>query len=273
MAGRLTAQLFFMHGARAAVEGGLAHIERHIVAIERAVYDEPNLAFDLAKNLIESVCKTILTERSVAWESKDDMPKLLKSTTLCLPFLPPGVPTIAPDGTDIRDSLQKTLSGLNQTLMGVCELRNGIGLVSHGKDGPVPEMASVQAMLVAQAADAMIGFLHRIHKQDALTRPAAPLRYDDPKHAAFNTAVDDANETVTIGLGAGVDRYELEYDPSRVLFDVDNEAYRNALDAFGADAPTIDAAAPATEAVAAPPAPLAPAGAAPVPAEVPNANG
>lgn len=243
MAARLSPQVFVMHGARAAFDGGLTHIERHIIAIEKAVYDEPHLAFDLAKNMIESVCRTILTDRKIAFTSKDEMPKLLKATTQCLPFLPVGGPTVAPDGTDVRASLEKTLSGLNQTLLGVCELRNGLGLVSHGKSGPGPEMATVQALLVAQAADAMIGFLHRIHTQDALTRPAAVLRYDDPKHAAFNAAVDDANDTVRIGLGAGVDRYELEYAPSRVLFDVDEEAYRNALDAFGvADSTTVTAA-------------------------------
>jgi hypothetical protein len=242
MAGRLTPQVFVMHGARAAFDGGLTHIERHIVAIEKAVYDEPHLAFDLAKNMIESVCKSILTERAVKFEGKDDMPRLLKAATQCLPFLPVGGDAIAPDGTDVRASLEKTLSGLNQTLLGVCELRNGLGLVSHGKSGPVPEMASVQALLVAQAADAMIGFLYRIHTQDALTRPTAVLRYDDPKHAPFNAAVDEANDTVKIGLGAGVDRYELEYDPSRVLFDVDSDAYKTALDAFGTETPTAEAA-------------------------------
>lgn len=233
MAGRLTPQVFVMHGARAAFDGGLTHIERHIVAIEKAVYDEPHLAFDLAKNMIESVCKTILTERAIKFEGKDDMPKLLKAATQCLPFLPVGGSAIAPDGTDVRASLEKTLSGLNQTLLGVCELRNGLGLVSHGKSGPVPEMASVQALLVAQAADAMIGFLHRIHTQDALTRPADLLRYDDKRHEAFNESVDDINHLVKINLGAGEDRYVLEYAPSRVLFDVDNEAYKNALDVFG----------------------------------------
>lgn len=242
MAARLTPQVFVMHGARAAFDGGLTHIERHIIAIEKAVYDEPHLAFDLAKNMIESACRTILTDRKIAFTSKDEMPKLLKATTQCLPFLPAGGVTVAPDGTDVRASLEKTLSGLNQTLMGVCELRNGLGLVSHGKSGPGPEMATVQALLVAQAADAMIGFLHRIHKQDGLTRPAAVLRYDDPKHATFNAAVDDANETVRIGLGAGVDRYELEYDPSRVLFDVDSDAYKTALDAFETETPTAGAA-------------------------------
>ena len=45
--------------------GGLAHIEEHVEGIERAVVENPGLAFDLAKTLIESTCRTVLEERSV----------------------------------------------------------------------------------------------------------------------------------------------------------------------------------------------------------------
>ena len=59
--------LFVMHGARAAIDGGLAHIETQVAAIEDAVIRNPGLAFDLAKTLVESVCRTILGERAIAY--------------------------------------------------------------------------------------------------------------------------------------------------------------------------------------------------------------
>ena len=54
---------FVMHGARDAMEGGLAHIEEHVKGIEQAVAENPGLAFDLAKTLVESTCRTVLRER------------------------------------------------------------------------------------------------------------------------------------------------------------------------------------------------------------------
>jgi hypothetical protein len=148
-----------MHGARAAMDGGMLHIEQQVEGLESAVSNNPGLAFDLAKTLIESACKTILTERSVVYSATDDLPKLFKSATQQLPFLP----TSASGESDARKSLAQTLSGLSTALQGVSELRNTYGFASHGKDGPPPIMEGAQALLAAQTADAIVGFLHRCH--------------------------------------------------------------------------------------------------------------
>ena len=80
-------------------------------------------------------------------------------------------------------------------------------------------MEAVQALLAAQAADAIVGFLHRIHRQDQSALAAVALRYED--NEGFNDYVDDEHEEVKI--------FELKYRPSEVLFRVDLEAYRDAL--------------------------------------------
>jgi len=67
---------FTMHGARAAMAAGLQHIEEQVRGIEQAVTENPALAFDLARTLIESVCRTILTEREIPFEPGDDLPRL-----------------------------------------------------------------------------------------------------------------------------------------------------------------------------------------------------
>jgi len=61
---------FVMHGAREAIAGGLAHIEQHVKGIELAVVENPGLAFDLAKTLVESTCRAVLSERSIAFSEK-----------------------------------------------------------------------------------------------------------------------------------------------------------------------------------------------------------
>lgn len=212
---------FTMYGARAAMAGGMSHIEEQTSAIERAVIENPGLAFDLAKTLVESACRTILTERKVFFEEDDDLPKLFKTVTTNLPLLPVAASTEA----EARKSLVRTLNGLHTALQGVCELRNAYGFASHGSAGSRPLMESVQALLAAQAADAIVGFLHRVHRQERDSLPGVRYEYDD--NAAFNDYVDEANEVVHV--------FELAYRPSEVLFRIDQEAYRDLLAGFEPD--------------------------------------
>lgn len=212
---------FTMYSARAAMTGGLSHIEEQVNAIERAVIENPGLTFDLAKTVVESACKTILSERKIGFESDDDLPKLFKAVTTNLPMLP----VAASSEAEARKSLLQTMNGLHTALQGVCELRNAYGFASHGSEGPRPVMESVQALLAAQAADAIVGFLHRVHRQDRATLPGVRLRYVDS--ADFNSYVDEVNEIVKI--------FELEYQPSEVLFSIDQQAYRDLLAGYTPD--------------------------------------
>jgi hypothetical protein len=76
--------------------------------------------------------------------------------------------------------------------------------------------------LAAEAADAIVGFLHRVHRQDRAPLPSPRALYED--NPAFNDAVDDIHETVRI--------YELEFRPSDVLFQMEPESYRVYLAEF-----------------------------------------
>jgi hypothetical protein len=213
---------FVMYSARAAIAGGLLHIEEQVKALESAVVENTGLAFDLAKTLVESACKTIITERGRSFEKDDDLGKVFKTASHCVPFLPVAM---ASDG-DARKSLQQTLSGLNTALQGVCELRNAFGFASHGSDAPRPAMEAIQALLAAQAADAMIGFLYRVHQAD-LSRPT-PTRLEFGDHAEFDEWIDQENKPIQI--------FALPpYRPSEVLYAVDLEAYRDLLADYTTD--------------------------------------
>ena len=214
---------YTMYGAREAMNGGMPHIEQHIVGIERAIVENPGYAFDLAKALVESVCKVILDERSVTYASGDDLPQLFRAVTLNLPLLPAS----ASGETQARNSLQKTLNGLHTAIQGICELRNNYGFASHGTSRHGQVMESVQALLAAQAADSIVGFLHQVHAQDRARLPAANLEHRH--NPEFNDYVDEANEPVRV--------FELIYTPSEVLFVVDYEAYKDLLANYTPDEP------------------------------------
>jgi hypothetical protein len=220
MADALTAP-FVMHGARDAIAGGLAHVEQQVQSIEQAVAENPGLAFDLAKTLIESVCRTVLGERSIAYSEDDDLPKLFKTASQALPFLPPS----ASGEGEIRKSLVQTLSGLHTAIQGICELSNQCGFASHGSDAPRPPMESVQALMAAEAADTIVGFLYRVHRQDRTLPPSRRALYDD--NPDFNAAVDEAHDIVRI--------FDEEFLSSRVLFELAPEPYRVYLADFNAD--------------------------------------
>ena len=217
---------FIMHGARDAVAGAV-HIEQQVQALELAVVENPGLAFDLAKTLVESVCRAVLGERSIAFGEADDLPKLFKTASTHLPFLP----ATATDAAETRKSLARTMNGLHTAMQGICELRNQCGFASHGAGTPRPAMESVQALLAAEAADTIVGFLHRVHRQDR-TPPASPRALYEAS-PAFNDSVDDALGMIHI--------YEAEFRPSEVLFEMEPETYRVYLAEFDADAEVAEA--------------------------------
>ena len=86
-------------------------------------------------------------------------------------------------------------------------------------------MESAPALLVAQTADTIVGFLHRVHRQERALLPGALLEYEH--NPEFNESIDEANAPVKI--------FGLEYKLSEVLFSVDKEGYRDALAGFAAE--------------------------------------
>ena len=206
------ASSFVMIGAREVLLTGAAHLERQVVALESAAASNPGLAFDLAKTLLESACKTVLSECACKYENGWDLPKLLKETLSQIRLVPQELRAEA----DVSDSLRKTAGGLQTTIQGICELRNTHGFASHGKDPAFQELESVQAMLVARAADAIVSFMFRAHKGYQRRQTPPKLTYAD--HSAFNDFVDESNAPVQV--------FSEEFAPSRVLFEMAPEPYR-----------------------------------------------
>ena len=232
MAEPSTAQARFqMVGARAALlDGPIAEaIEQQLHAIENALTSVPDFAFDLSKTLVESVCKTVLADIGQPANPNWDAPKLLKETTNRLALLPRN----HPDPAKARESVEKTIRGLLQTIQGLCELRNGYGMASHGRDGFSARLDLRQATLAAQAADTIVSFLYRIHRDALMEAPGARVYYED--HADFNEAFDRDNETIRLG--------DLKLLPSRVLFHADREAYKAALNDYIAERAGTDSGA------------------------------
>jgi len=211
-------QRFVMYGAREAMLAGLVHIEEQVKAIEEAVLKHQGLALDLAKTLIESTCRAVLKDRGIAYADADDLPKLFRAVRRSTPFLPAN----SAHETEVRRSLEQTLSGLATAVQGICELRNQCGFASHGSAEARPRMTMAQALLVAEAADAIVGFVYRVHAEDRSWVASKQLRYDD--HPEFNVELDEE--------AGPIDIREASFRASEVLFTMEPETYRIYLAEF-----------------------------------------
>ena len=76
--------------------------------------------------------------------------------------------------------------------------------------------------MAAEAADTIVGFLHRVHRQDRAPPPSPRALYDD--NPVFNDSVDEAHGSIRI--------FEIEFRPSEVLFQMEPESYRIYLAEF-----------------------------------------
>lgn len=204
---------FVMVGAREVLSTGAVYFEKQVVAIENAVCENPGLAFDLAKTLIESACKTIMKDRGHVCESTWDLPRLLKEAIGRVQL----VPTDLDGALEVESSLRKTIGGMQTAIQGICELRNTQGFASHGKDAYTEQLDLVQAQFAARAADVIVHFLFSAHRNYPFDGAVNRLVYADLLD--FNDWIDEQNQMVSI--------FDLCYKPSEVLYGVDNQAYRD----------------------------------------------
>lgn len=142
-----------------AIKFDLKHLDRQLKRIEQSIESDPELAIGTSKELIETCCKTILTERSVPFDERnDDLPKLLRLTQNELKLLPNSVGT-SQEGGDI---LKKILGNLGQIGQGITELRNKHG-TGHGKIGQAASLSPRLAKLAVASTVALVTFLFESH--------------------------------------------------------------------------------------------------------------
>lgn len=137
----------------------LVYVAQQITRMEAAVNNDPDLAIGTAKELIESCCKTILSERKVDIGSSMDIPKLVKATVKELKLTPKDIA----DEAKASDSIKKLLSNLATVASGVAELRNKYG-TGHGKEGKTKGLSPRHAKLAVGAASTLAVFLVETHR-------------------------------------------------------------------------------------------------------------
>lgn len=135
----------------------LQGLSAEVGRMAQAAEDDPALAVGTAKELIETICKTILEDRGVS-HKEEDLPKLVRTVAKELLLLPENIP----DNAKGSDVISRLLSSLNQVAQGIAELRNLYG-TGHGRDGRFIGIHPRHAKLAVGAAATLGMFLMETH--------------------------------------------------------------------------------------------------------------
>lgn len=138
----------------------LGYVAQQITRMDAAVINDPSLAIGTAKELVETCCKTILTDRSIAFSKNADLPELVKLTSKELELTPDDIP----EKSKAADTIKRLLSNLATITQGVAELRNHYG-TGHGKNADAKGLQSRHAKLAVGAASTLAVFLAETHNE------------------------------------------------------------------------------------------------------------
>lgn len=141
----------------------IPELQRQIARIIESVDEDPSLAIGTAKELIETTCKTILSDHGIESDDSLDITKLVKETRKHLGLVPESIPSAA-KGAEV---IQRILSNLGTIAQGLSELRNLYG-TGHGKHGKSKGLSPRHARLAVGAAATLAMFLLETHQDRAL---------------------------------------------------------------------------------------------------------
>lgn len=133
------------------------------IQIERmrsSVDQDPGLAIGTAKELVETVCKTILEQRGVPVDSACKLPTLLKETRKVLKLLPEDIP----DSAKGVDTVRRLLNNLGSVGQNLGEIRNLYG-TGHGRHAGAKGASPRHARLAVGASAALAMFLLETHEE------------------------------------------------------------------------------------------------------------
>ena len=137
------------------------YLAEQIRRMEQSVDTDPELAIGTAKELIETVCKTILSERGKPVQGTPNIPALTKATLKELNLVPEGIHAEARGSNVIR----RILNNLGSIGNDLAELRGLYG-TGHGRDGRAGGLSTRHAKFAVGAASTLAVFLFETHEEN-----------------------------------------------------------------------------------------------------------
>ena len=204
-----------LHSSTAALAGSesATHLLEQKERIQQALARrDVALVLDTSKAFLESIFKTILTDRTGTAADLDFSP-LYRAVRESMPLS---------DDAAVAEHLHRVTNSIAHTL---AELRNRYGAASHGNDGYYVSPVKIsEAEMLVQFVDGFAGFIYRRHKESGDPELAARIHYND--YPEFNDFLDTQYEGFQLQLS---DRHKLSISVSELLFTNDQKGYREML--------------------------------------------
>lgn len=131
------------------------NVQRALGAAAAEAYTNPAGAITASRSTIESVCKHICGERSIAYNDSDTLPTLFRKTVRAL--------SLAPDQQGDA-AVRQTLQGAVTVVDGLAAVRNAFG-DAHGKGKGVPGTPEAFGALAVNMATGVTRLLLDAHGQ------------------------------------------------------------------------------------------------------------
>ena len=135
------------------------YVSQQINLMESSIEVAPHISIGLAKELIETSCKSIFDETNVKCYKDWDLGKLMKETAKLLKLTPSDIP----NETKAASSIKQILGSLSSVVQGIAEVRNEYGS-GHGKDGKFKGLQPRHAKLAVGAASTLAIYLLETHE-------------------------------------------------------------------------------------------------------------
>lgn len=136
------------------------YINTQVTRLEASIEADPELAIGTSKELIEAVCKTVLSERKVDAKEARSLPQLVRIACKELKLAPDSIPEEA----TAADTIRKLLMNLATISDGMASLRNYYG-TGHGKQIDSKGLGTRHARLAVNCAVALATFIYETHRE------------------------------------------------------------------------------------------------------------
>ncbi|MGM3183539.1 abortive infection family protein [Dickeya oryzae] len=182
--------------------------------LERAIHaQDPALSIDLSKAFLESIFKTIISDRLEEPDLRKDFFPLFNDVKSNLAFS---------DNVDVANKLSRLAGSIVNVTN---ELRNRYGAASHGNDGYHHSGLTIgDVEFVASSVDGLAAFLYQKHRETLEPENHHRIQYDD--YPDFNDWIDGQYKSYSMELS---DQVIINYTASKMLFNNDLEVYREML--------------------------------------------